>query len=284
MAKKLTREQRQNIVDCYNNGMSGIEICKNFKHSTATVAKVLREEGIKVIKGRDNRWYEANYSYLDELDCANKFWFLGYFYADGYVSMTTNKISIDSIDKEILEKCRILFDSNRPLQFIKVKDRKSDNYNRYNAWSFRLENANLHQKIIDYGCDNYKSYNAKMPWELFQGKEQYIRDFVRGLYDGDGGINYKYDKDYRGVAKICGTPQLIQELTDFLEKELECKFFINKGKITTWYFETTGMLNTYKFLKWIYYDNVEIYMDRKYQKSIQTIQAIEEKWQEKIVE
>ena len=51
MAKKLTQEQRQNIVDLYLSGKSGIWISENFHHSTATIVRVLREEKIKVQKG-----------------------------------------------------------------------------------------------------------------------------------------------------------------------------------------------------------------------------------------
>ena len=277
MAAKLTPEQRQNIVDKYLEGMSGAEIARKFKHSTATIAKVLREEGVQVVKGRNNRWYEFNDHYLDELDCANKFWFLGYFYADGYLAPKGNSCSIDSVDKDAVEKCKRIFESNRPLQLHKAT-KKNDGVNRQDAWSFRLNSPIVYQNLINYGCDSDKSHTAKIPWWVFEGKEEFMRDFVRGLIDGDGSVSFKYGKYHRPVITLACTPQLAQELGDYLEEKLNLKIYLNKNKVVIWYIQITNLVSVVKFLDWTYYDGIECYMDRKYENSKIARKAVREYW------
>lgn len=266
MAAKLTKEQRDNIINLYLNGMSGIEISKKCKHSTATVATVLKEEGVKVIKGRNNKRFNLNEHYLDKLDSANKFYFLGYFYADGYWSPTTTHISIDSNDKDILEKFQNIFESDRPLQEIKKKKLSNKI-----SWSFRLNSIILHDKIKQYGCDNNKSYNLKFPFKIFNNKEKYLRDFIRGHFEGEGCLSYikSNSGNIRGIISIVGTEDFIKGLGQILNEQLKIipTIYKRKNSKNTFYLQFKKVEYVNKFLNWIYYDNVELYMDRKYNKA-----------------
>lgn len=262
MGKKLTKEQRQNIVNLYLSGRSGIWISENFQHSTATIAKVLREEGIEVQKGRDNRWYSLNEHYLDELNNANKFYFLGYFYADGYIPEKKKAISVDSIDKEILEKFKKLFDSDRPLQPIHPK-----NPNSKEVWSFRINSILIHKRIHELGCDNEKTTTAKFPINLFyeENSKQFLRDFIRGYFDGDGSLYLIYSNvdNCRGGISIVGSFDFIKKLQEILKEELGINSYFKKGK-GAYYIEFKKVQAVYDFLNWIYYDNVETYLQRKF--------------------
>lgn len=265
MAKKLTQEQRQNIVDLYLSGKSGIWISENFHHSVTTIAKVLREEGIKVQKGRDNRWYTLNEHYLDELDTAEKYYFLGFFYADGYWSPNSNMTSIDSVDKEILEEFLKLFETNRPLQRIE----KHNIENAKISWSFRLENPIVHQKLFEYGCDNTKSYTATFPYRLFGGeKRKFIPDFIRGVVDGDGGWHLEFNSGGSCSLdfNVVGTHDLCLSIKEILDKELEIDLCFRphtKSK-TAWYISTSKKDYIPKIVKYLYGTPSELFLKRKY--------------------
>ena len=261
MGKKLTKEQRQNIVNLYLSGKSGIWISENFQHSTATIAKVLREEGIEVQKGRDNRRYSLNEHYLDELDNGDKFYFLGYFYADGYISSTSNKAYIDSVDKEILEKFRVLFETNRPLQEIE----KHNIPNAQVTWSFRTESYYIHKALWKYGCTNNKSHEAKFPFDLFKGKEEFYRDFIRGIFDGDGSFSVRYTKlgSCKAEFSISGTKDICEGIKDVLKKELGIEINVHKHKkANVWYANTSRNEHLKKIIPWLYKDE-DVFMERK---------------------
>ena len=265
MAKKLTQEQRQNIVDLYLSGKSGIWISENFHHSVTTIAKVLKEEGIEVQKGRDNRWYTLNEHYLDELDCSEKYYFLGFFYADGYWSPHSNRTYIDSIDKDILEKFLKIFEANRPLQEIKKHNIK----NAKTSWSFRLENPIIHQKLYEYGCDNNKSYNASFPYRLFEGdKRKFMPDFIRGIVDGDGGwhLEFKSGGSCSLDFSVVGTHDLCLSIKEILDEELGIDLCFRphiKSK-TAWYISTSKIDYIPKIISYLYGTNSGLFLKRKY--------------------
>ena len=265
MAKKLTQEQRQNIVDLYLSGKSGAWISKNFHHSTTTVCQILREEGIEVDKGRDNRRYTINEHYLNELDTAEKFYFLGFFYADGYWSPTSNKIAVDSVDKDILEEFLKLFETNRPLQEIKKHNIK----NAKTSWSFRLENPIIHQKLYEYGCDNTKSYTATFPYELFEGeKRRFLPDFIRGVVDGDGSwsLSFKAGGSCRLDFSVVGTHDLCLSIKEILDKKLGIDLCFRPHSVskTAWYISTSKKDYVSKIIDYLYGTSSNLFLNRKY--------------------
>ena len=105
-----------------------------------------------------------------------------------------------------------------------------------------------------------KSLTLTFPTEE-QVPKEYIYDFIRGYFDGDGSINY-YEKQNAFHLNFVGTEAFIKELSKYFEGG---SILPDKRKENSWYFNLGGneqILKAYHLM----YDNKTRYMKRKYDK------------------
>ena len=72
------------IIDLYNNGLSCSKIATQFGVTTVTISKHLKRSGIEIIN-KQNRT-KFNESIFDIIDNEEKAYWLGFIFADGYIS------------------------------------------------------------------------------------------------------------------------------------------------------------------------------------------------------
>lgn len=123
------------------------------------------------------RKVEYNVSALTNQDDLS-YYLLGAFISDGNVEKTLNKASISSKDIDWLESIKNLIAPTAKLNKIK----KSNNR------VLKLYNKTIAGWLIKNQCVPNKSLIAKMP----EIPTQYLRDFVRGIFDGDGSLAVKF--------------------------------------------------------------------------------------------
>ena len=192
-------------------------------------------------------------SHFEKIDSEEKAYWLGFLYADGYISFSENKIELSLAEKDVhhIEKFRDFLGINNRICY------------RPSAKAYRLSfrSDKCKQDLINQGCTPRKSLTLKFPTSK-QVPHELIRHFIRGYFDGDGWFSN---------TKCCFQVGLIGT-QDFIQGFLECINFANtQNKIFTVHLEDGAkryIFSAYKdifnFLNWIYKD-ATIYLDRKYQ-------------------
>ena len=99
----FSKEQIEDIKKLYNEYNSQASIGRKYNCSAQTIMRLLEKEGIK---SRGNRKYSFNENIFDEIDTAEKAYWIGFITADGYVNEEKNflTIKLQYRDKNHLKK------------------------------------------------------------------------------------------------------------------------------------------------------------------------------------
>lgn len=247
--------QENEIVDLYLSGKTLAELEILYNTSDTTLMSVLDRHGIK----RRHRKYSINETYFDEIDTPNKAYILGLLYADGYNNMQNNEVSItlQDIDREILEKINIEIKNETPLRFI---NNHEININWKNCYQLSICSKHVSNSLAKWGMVQRKSLVLEFPFFL---KDSLYAHFLRGYFDGDGHIN---GKKYGYEMSIIGTKNFIYSVHDILiSNGIESHIYQscpNKNDVT-YTLMTTSKDNSIKFADYIYKD-AELYINRKH--------------------
>lgn len=257
-------EKRQMVLD-YINGFSSLDIQYKYNIKPSTFLEMLHKFKIPVRTNKENsRKYERDSYFFDSIDCEEKAYWLGFMYADGYVTKR-NQLGISLSIKDIfhLQKFLNSIKSNAPINTYLSSGYSQSEYGRVLIADDILVNGAISQGVFRNKSNVLKS--PKISKEL-------TPHFIRGYFDGDGCITYFCKRScYRNYAiKILSTDDLL----DYVKEAIHVN---NIGTIHRYYkrkssqivssIELTGNNQVEKFLKYIY-NNATIYLDRKYEKYI----------------
>lgn len=247
------------IVKEYNEGKSGIEISNKYNISSSYVYKVLKRNNIKTRSNKINsRKYNFNQNYFDIIDTEEKAYWLGFLYADGYVTNDYFGIALKKDDIGHLEKFNKSISSNYPIHIYISKGYSEVEYCR-----LLLKSEYTVNMLIEKGLLRNKSKILKYPKCI---PIQLYRHFIRGYVDGDGSI-HKNGNTF-GIS-IIGTPNMINWIMGIFNKEMNIPHSKlrkrNKDDIVVdcRYFGE----NCYKIINYLYKDS-KIYLDRKMERYI----------------
>ena len=169
---------------------------------------------------------KANYDFFNSIDSKEKAYVLGFWCADGYMTIpkqckTTFSIGFSSCDFEHLELIKSLIECEHP-----IKKRKD------NSYRIDIGNKTLGKSLINLGFDTNKSLTAKYP--IIPNK--FDSHFIRGVFDGDGCITRGFRKrDRRPYLDVflCGTENLMKAINEKLPENVSVKKQnVNMYKIT----------------------------------------------------
>lgn len=169
---KLTIQQKQHIVEAFNNGMECRNIPTYVGVSGRAVARVLSEASINT--KRRNR-YTLNENYFDVIDSPKKAYLLGLMAADGCVTKY-NYIAFESIDKELTE---LLIDE---LQYSgEMRIIKPGVYKHH--YRINFSSQSLASALIQYGVVTERMSTGIY---YFPKQLEYLSAYILGYFDGDG--------------------------------------------------------------------------------------------------
>lgn len=233
------------FVDLYNKGYSLVEIGKQFNLSTATVSNALKKINFKVVNKQNETKFNENV--FDVIDSEEKAYWLGFIYADGYVSNSRNtfELSLGLKDKNhLLKFARFMSYENNV---------KIDNY----RCRFIVVNKHLKQTLVKLGVVPNKSLILTFPNTL-QIPLKLFNHFIRGYYDGDGTILTKETSKTKLRVSLLGTEPFLKSVLNIVG--VDKKIYESKSKVR--YF-SLAIKNSEKFLNYIYKD-ATVFLDRKY--------------------
>lgn len=225
--------------------------------------------------------YYYNEKYFEKIDNEHKAYWLGFLYADGYIEpiYRNNKIKafrieigLSSTDKQHLECFINDIESNVP---IKEKIQKINNQ-EYLSCKVRINNTKMCKDLINLGCTTKKSLTLTFP-TIDQVPLVYVKDFIRGYFDGDGCISYsernyidkRNNKQYLQkniVSSFIGTQNFLLDVINILSA-YNINFKYNKNphcgsaceiRLT----KHSELVNLFCFL----YKDSTIYLSRKKEK------------------
>lgn len=212
-----------------------------------------------------SRGYTINKDYFHVIDDEHKAYWLGFIYADGYLNKKepTVGIELELKDKEHLMKFNTDILSNRPIH---IYNKKSTFGPQVNC-RWKCHNSTLYNDLIAHGISTTKFYDGQFP--IFED-EKYVKDIVRGIFDGDGSLSYrKGSMGYlTGHIGICGTKETLEYIEQFSGFQWSWSQRYPNRDVNNYQIDCGRQDDVVKFLNTIY-QNAENYLDRKYQKYLE---------------
>lgn len=146
---------------------------------------------------------------FDIIDTPEKAYWLGFIIADGYLNDSKHmlRIKLGDIDKEHLEKFIIFLDGDSSM----LKTEKH-NITGNNQWYVSTYAKEIWQALKNLSVEQKKSGHEHVPKNL---PSQFIPDFIRGLWDGDGFIR----EDLTGIGLV-GSKECLEFVQNIFYSEL----------------------------------------------------------------
>lgn len=270
---RITEIHKEEIIDMYvTQRLSTIKIGEHFNVSYQTIYKALKRWNIDRRSFSEMSGFIANYNYFDNIDDEHKAYWLGFMYADGYITADNYVgLTLARVDKGHIEKFVKDLDSNHNINDYEVKPTENS-FNKKTVYSSRLlfKSEYMCNVLKSKGCLEHKSLILNFPSENIV-PNHLIKHFIRGYFDGDGSlvlsegsINFKF----------CGTEEFLNGIVkSFNENILSYSFnkenFQQKEKSkelgkNSYSLSYGGRVKTITVMTWLYEDST-IYLDRKYE-------------------
>lgn len=259
----LSEDIKKLIISSYLSGKGIHLISKDLNLSEYKIYNTLKDIGIVRSENKIKTDPKLDINYFKNIDNENKAYILGLMYSDGNLSPYNSKygivksyklrIRLQENDHDILKKISILI-CGRDITTIHTRHNK----NWSNIASFQIGNMELGKDLIKLGCPPNKSNIISLPTFDQVPKELYIH-FLRGFYDGDGGITKKAPI----VMSFTSNRNMCIQLQKYFKDEYNILFkdyYERKngyGSITI-----SGRDNCYELYKLLYSD-CQLYIDRK---------------------
>lgn len=228
------------------------------KYTKVQIYNWARRLGVKIKhltkKEEKRRRCTVNENFFDSWSYDMAYIF-GFWCADGCISRRKDGVKVFNLcvhkkDKKLLEEIKEAMESNSPIR-----------ENKHNMAAIYINNEAIYDSIIRLGGTEKKSLTLKMP----QIPEEFMPDFIRGYYDGDGGLIGGGQN-----IEIVSTKDFCLSLKEFLEEKIDCELrLVNPACKTN---NITSRLFTRNWRQWkklydyIYPTDREkpyLYMERK---------------------
>lgn len=254
--KRILNSLETSIEDLYLKGLSSVEITKLTTLDNSFVLRYLRTKLKLRDKYTNNLKFKSDSTIFDVINTEEKAYWLGFLLADGCIDKKECiRINLAIRDIKHLEKFKCFLKCKKQI-YINKKQKTCE---------LNICNNVLSKKLQFYGIKVNKAYD-KFNWEIIPKELQ--RHFIRGYFDGDGGINDKKDKNKIEISLV-GGESFITDVLDILHKNLNIslnkKSFKHCPKI--FYFSTAGNQKPKTILNYLY-KNCTIYLNRKYERFI----------------
>lgn len=255
------------IITLYKSGLSATKIAEMFNTYHGFILKYLRLQNIDINSASSMiRRYNINESFFDLINSEETAYFLGLLFADGCNDIKRKRflISLQENDIDILEQFKYYLSSTVPLEFIRSKN------NRKNQYRLTICSKRISEQLSNLGCVGNKSLILLFPQYLYDSI--YIRHFIRGYFDGDGSI-LGYIKKKKNTPTftwaLTSTKDFCNNVKSILERETNSHFYIQKTHNNiTCTLSSGGNIQVQRIMNWLYKD-ATIFLKRKHDKYIE---------------
>lgn len=203
----------QNIINEYLNGESLTNLEKKYKCKRQNIAIVLLYNGYDV-ENRQNRT-KFNETIFDNIDSEEKAYWLGFIFADGYISSSkyTFELCLKGSDKKHLDKFNN-FMQHEDQNHVKLSNIKL-NGKIFERCRWSVTNKHLWKTLNNLGCTPQKSLTLQFPnLNIFKTKNL-ICHFIRGYFDGDGSFSRTINaRTVSPNVSLLGTYEFLSQISN----------------------------------------------------------------------
>jgi hypothetical protein len=176
---------------------------------------------------------------------------LGLWWADGCIYNNIFNITLSENDSYLLNNILLVMNSNYPVR------------KKQNAYCFEINSKTIISDIISLGGSERKSLTCTMPFV----PTEFLPDFIRGYWDGDGTIHLHNKKYYISGCVSC-SKKFISELASILRDHIPntkptVRIEKNKNNQTSYRIEM-GYNDTRRLRDFMYTSFSTLRMKRKY--------------------
>lgn len=269
---KLANEQIQEILEKYDNGQSITSL--NKEYHTTKVRNLLIENNRsvpeKLPKGRSGgakRKYNCNDDYFACIDTKDKAYFLGFIYADGFITKPDfgqAKLGITLAEIEPIEKFKKYINTDKPVGvYTKGKNSYSEGRLEY---KLAIASDKLVSDLEKAGVVERKTFVLQFP----NLREDLISHFIRGYFDGDGSIYYHSTKEHPNARlgiDICGTKKFLDGMIKYLPGAKSNNVYKEKRRTTNcWNIKLISNIECLQIYHYLYKDCDDLFLSRKREK------------------
>lgn len=212
-----------------------------------------RGERLGLRQNRNHSRLDVNEDYFKKWS-SNMAYILGFILADGCIIKGTYKGYSDALkfgvqkrDIDILEKIKKELSSEHKISLCK------------NADHFSITNQVIVNDLKKLGISYRKSLKENIP----DVPKKYIRDFIRGIVDGDGGISF--DKRDYPTLNVCGGGKTINFIQNHFLSKFQIYSKVGKRKKIQFLFYIAYRANSAKTLINYLYSDSNLYLKRKFE-------------------
>lgn len=239
-----------------NEKLSHVDIAKKYNVNRETVRRNFKRFNLKSYNYHN--MIKHNPDKFSSIETEEDAYWLGFIYADGYVSDSNNfEISLQKADVNHLEKLRLYLELSTKVSVDSFRCR------------LIYKNKIFVDNLKNLGVIPRKSLILTFPYNKISN--ELIRHFIRGYFDGDGCISTYNKQKVTMISKILSVSLLGTK--DFLDGIREYspisfgKYIKNNGSENTLVLSTAHKKG-FIFINWLY-QNSTIYLDRKYNKYLE---------------
>ena len=246
----LTQSESKTLpewLEYFNNQYSKSQVYSFCYHNHKKIKK-LDKETLSVIQSQNGRKYHINQDFFKTWS-PNMAYIFGLWFADGCIyGGKMFDITLHKRDKYILQRIAEILEYKGPLY--DYVDRQASRIN----FSCKV----IYDDIIALGGVEHKSLICKFP----EIPKEYLRDFIRGYFDGDGCI-MRLKNNRINSAFTCGSKEFLDKLLSILRDEAGVQGGSYDASCMSLKF---GKRDTLLIGEYIYKDNPELFLLRKKEK------------------
>ena len=254
----LTKEQEEQIIYNYTILKQGQKKSGSFIPVNDKIVKrilIKNNIPIKTIQETNVNKYFVNHNYFKTQSEDVAYW-LGILGSDGCISRNENQIYIElqRKDRELLEKLNLSIENQRP-----IKDYETSR--GYENSKLYFYSSEIKKDLKKYKIIPNKTYDKDYGFpDLLE--EQYYKDYIRGLFDGDGSIKKGSSITWQIDSSSL---EIILKIQNFLNKKnIETQYTIlKKPNIDIYRIYCYGPQKIKKIYDLLYTTNSSLYLKRK---------------------
>jgi|SRR3989338_248031 len=220
-------------------------------------AVVAQGERLGLKRKRDKPRLKVNENYFKKWS-ANMSYVLGFILADGCIIKGTYKGYSDSLkfgvqlkDRDVLEKIKSELGAKHKLSHVE------------NAVHLSLTSQKIVDDLKKLGIKYRKSLNEVVP----KVPRKYIKDFIRGIIDGDGSVWIEKERNYPTLS-VAGGENTLRFIRDHFFKKFKLYSTLTRTKYSKnakkYLYNIAYRANPAQKLIEYLYKNTNLYLNRKY--------------------
>ena len=251
-ADKLDRTERSVINACYRKIGHCCFVCNASEEEINNLSFGYKFEPLNIDFSKTEHPKELAY-------------FLGYFWADGYIR-NGNNLVMDIVKEDADDIEHILM----KLVKFAIYERSRPNKKPQKAFFYHDYKKNIANKLIELGKYSYSLESHEKILKFIP--KEYINYFLRGLFDGDGCLYVSKNNSKHHCTQLYISGRYGQDwsyLVNFIKEKYDLDFKPNLRKYKEYkssVIRATDKTKIINFLREIYKEDDNIYLTRKYEK------------------